>query len=136
MNGIRSHLLHDRFIHAAALACALVVAGCGPRITFVATHEQSYDSWDGTVRILDEMPSDEAYIELGVLVGHGRGRHDWGDILRALQKEGQKKGANAIVLICKKTSNPAVDDGSEIVGFYGSTYADKTMMVFALRILY
>ena len=128
----RSH----RFIRAAGLACALVVAGCGPRIAFVPTHERSYDSWDGTVRILHEMPSDEAYIELGVLVGHGRSRQDWGDMLRALQKEGEKKGANAIVLICKEASKQAAVGGSGIVGFYGSTYEEKTMMVLAIRILY
>lgn len=113
-----------------------MVAGCGPRITFVATHEQSYDSWDGTVRILHEMPSDDAYIELGVLVGQERGRHDWGETLRALQKEGQEKGANAIVLICKKTSKDAAVSGSGIVGFSGSTHEEKAMMVLAIRILY
>lgn len=99
MNGIRLYLLHDRFIYAVGLACALVVAGCGPRIAFVATHEQSYDSEDGTVRILDEMPSDEAYIELGVLISRGYQAHRWDDVVRALQEKGREQGANAIVLI-------------------------------------
>ena len=113
-----------------ALACALLIAGCGARVTFVATHEP-YEAWKGHVRILHEMPSYDAYIELGILVGQGRDIHDWSDVLRALQKEGKKKGANAIVLIGKKEKKHTSAGASGSVGLY----AEKTMMAKAIRIL-
>ena len=122
----RSH----RFIHAAGLACALVFSGCGTRVTFVATHEP-YEAWKGHVRILHEMPSYDAYIELGILVGQGRDTDDWSDVLRALQKEGKKKGANAIVLIGQKEKKHTGVGGSGSVGLY----EEKTMMAKAIRIL-
>ena len=51
---------------------------------------------------------------------------DWGAILKAMQKEAKKRGANAIILINKETSTQL---------FLDSSYEEKSLMAIAIRIL-
>lgn len=114
----------------SVLGLCLFSSSCGPKVSFVPMHEEQR-KWDSYVRILFEKPKDEAYIELGVLVGQGKRRNDWSDVLKALQKEAKQRGANAIVLVGANQNKKPGEGSVRSMGLYPR----KTILATAIRIL-
>lgn len=123
----RKYFLLCYILTLLAFACA--------QVNFIPTGN-SYEPWEGSVKILDELPSDVRYEEVGVITGKMSGMvSDWGKILKAMQKKARAKGANAIILINKETSSQSSFGGSLKYGFYGGSYQEKNMMARLIRIL-
>jgi len=111
----------------------ILTLGCA-QTRFIVTGS-TYEPWPGPVKILQELPKDQRYVEIGWVSGKMSGMvSDWGAILKAMQEEARLKGANAIILIDKDATSQATIGGSKH-GFYGGTYEEKNLMAIAIRIL-
>ena len=118
-------MLSNRWRISWVLLLSFIVIACA-QTQFVATGK-TYEPWKGTVKIFRETPKGIKYEELGWISGKMGGMvADWGAILKAMQKEAKNRGANAIILINKETSNQL---------FLDSSYKEKSLMVIAIRIL-
>lgn len=118
--------------HLLALCIVLLASACA-QTQFVATGK-AYDEWQGPVKILQEPPKGVKYEELGWVSGKMGGMvSDWGAILKAMQEEARIRGANAIILVNKETSNQSSLGGSVHYGFYGGSYQEKNLMAIAIR---
>ena len=112
----------------------MVVSGCA-ETHFIATGN-TYEPWEGPVKILNKPPAGVKYEEIGWISGKMGGMvSDWGAILKAMQKSARKKGANAIILINKEASSQSSLGGSVQYGFYGGSYQEKNLMAIAIRTL-
>ena len=82
---------------------ALILCGC-------ATSKWTqtgpiYPEWTGPVKVLEKMPADGTYEEIGGVsssatpwISDGEYPHKWTRLIKAMQKKAAMKGANAIVV--------------------------------------
>ena len=87
------------FLLAAALG---LIAGCAT-VRFTSTGE-SFPPHAGAVKILKAYPDDGAYDEIGWVSADGDFNTPWSELLGLMQKEAASRGANAIVLEEKFTT--------------------------------
>lgn len=89
-------------IAVIAIMC-LVILGCATKIEFAQTGK-AYPPYDGPVKILEKLPTDKQYSEIGWISAEGDWNNPWGKMITELQEKAASKGANAIVLITTKLS--------------------------------
>ena len=95
---------------------------------------RTYSPWEGPVQILQELPKDVVYKEVGWITGKITEDYlDWGDILLELQKEAKKRGANAIVLVDKETIT-GYKTSANMFTMSSESKKEKSMTVIAIRI--
>lgn len=93
----------NRLLSAFLLATALVmITGCAT-VRFTPTGE-SHPPYSGAVKILKAYPSDNEYAEIGWVSADGDFNTPWSELLGLMQKEAASRGANAIVLEEKFTT--------------------------------
>lgn len=80
----------------------LMMTGC-TTVRFTPTGE-SYPPNPGAVKILKAYPSDSEYAEIGWVSADGDFNTPWSELLGLMQKEAASRGANAIVLEEKFTT--------------------------------
>jgi len=80
----------------------LMIAGCAT-VRFTPTGE-SYPPHSGAVKILKAYPSDGEYAEIGWVSADGDFNTPWSELLGLMQKEAASRGANAIVIEEKFTT--------------------------------
>ena len=107
------------------LLVIIIFISCAAKVRFTPTGKV-YAPYTGPVRILESMPPDLHFVEIGWVTAEGDWNNAWGDLLKLLQKEASNHGANAIVLV---TSNyPRFWGGSRRSG-------DRSIIAKAIRIL-
>lgn len=94
----KNHLLRA-FLLVSALA---MMAGCAT-VRFTSTGE-SRPPYSGAVKILKAYPSDSEYAEIGWVSADGDFNTPWSELLGLMQKEAASRGANAIVIEEKFTT--------------------------------
>ncbi|MGD9330981.1 MAG: hypothetical protein PVJ53_06695 [Desulfobacterales bacterium] len=87
---------------ALIAALPLILIAC-PKVSFTETGNQ-FPAHAGTVKILNTYPSDSEYDEIGWVSADGDFNTPWSELLGLMQKEAAKRGANAIVLEQKFTT--------------------------------
>ena len=96
-------LQKNRLLSAFLLATAFVmITGCAT-VRFTPTGE-SQPPYSGAVKILKAYPSDSEYAEIGWVSADGDFNTPWSELLGLMQKEAASRGANAIVLEEKFTT--------------------------------
>lgn len=96
---LQKNRLLSAFFFTTAL---LMVTGCAT-VRFTPTGE-SYPPHPGAVKILKAYPSDSEYAEIGWVSADGDFNTPWSELLGLMQKEAASRGANAIVLEEKFTT--------------------------------
>lgn len=92
-----------RSIHLVVLLLiALLVAGCAT-VRFTQTGE-TFPAHSGPVKILKSMPPEGTYAEVGWVSADGDFNNPWSELLGMMQKEAANRGANAIVIEEKFTT--------------------------------
>ena len=122
-------MLNNRYFF---IICISITLSACAQTRFLVTTGNTHEPWTGPVRILREAPNGTKYEEIGWVsarMGYGS---DWGNILKKMQMESAKRGANAIILVDKEAS-------TQFTGLqwplYGSSYEEKSLMAIAVRIL-
>ena len=93
----------NHLLNAFLLVTALVMmAGCAT-VRFTPTGE-SHPPYSGAVKILKAYPSDSEYAEIGWVSADGDFNTPWSELLGLMQKEAAVRGANAIVIEEKFTT--------------------------------
>ena len=96
-------LQKNRLLRYFLWTTALVlIAGCAT-VRFTPTGE-SQPPYSGAVKILKAYPSDSEYAEIGWVSADGDFNTPWSELLGLMQKEAAPRGANAIVLEEKFTT--------------------------------
>ena len=96
-------LQKNRLLRYFLWTTALVlIAGCAT-VRFTPTGE-SQPPYSGAVKILKAYPSDSEYAEIGWVSADGDFNTPWSELLGLMQKEAASRGANAIVLEEKFTT--------------------------------
>ena len=86
----------------ALLIAASLMAGCAT-VRFTATGDPQ-SPYQGPVKILKAYPDDNDYLEIGWVSADGDFNTPWSELLGLMQKEAASRGANAIVLEEKFTT--------------------------------
>ena len=79
------------------LLCVLLVS-CAPRAKLVVTgHIYPYNRGDVTVFL--SPPETLEYREVGIILSSGKVTHTWDNIIKSMQNEAKRYGANGIILV-------------------------------------
>ena len=96
---------------------------------------QTYPPYEGPVKVLSVPPQGVNYVEIGIVSSAGGMIHQWADLIKALQKEAAKKGANAIIVGGAGESTHAMVTYNPTFGLQGGTFPQKNMIAVAISIL-
>ncbi len=105
----------------------LIFFGCA-KVKFAPTGK-TYPPYQGSVKIYKSPPQDLEYEEIGWVTADGDFNHPWAELLQMMQKEAANRGANALILEEKFTTQ--MDSEVNI----GSTQEERSITAIAIRTL-
>ena len=116
-----------RRIHLLILLTAFLIS-CATT-DFIQTGE-TYTPYNGFVKVYFEMPTDIEYDEIGIVsVNSGEFEDESSILIRKMQKEAAKVGANAIIIVSSSETQEYVANQ-----YYAGTSTDKEMLAIAIRV--
>ena len=108
----------------------LISFGCAAKVTFAPTGE-TYPPYEGPVKIYKNLPSDLKYEEIGWITADGDWNQPWSELLHMMQKEAASRGANALIIEDKFTTQM---DSDLNIGV-GDRSGERTITAIAVKIL-
>jgi hypothetical protein len=103
---------------------SLTAISCATRVEFAQTGN-IYPPYNGPVKVLENLPTDLPYEEIGWVSAEGDWNNPWAEMITKMQEKAASKGANAIVLVA--TNYP------QSWGYRRS--GERSIVVRAIRIL-
>jgi hypothetical protein len=94
-----------------------------------------YPPYSGPVKVLQALPTDKKYVEIGWVSSSGGMVHEWTHLIEAMQKKAASKGANAIVLNKTERPDSSFATYNQQYGFVGGSGNQKSMTAIAIRII-